>query len=59
MYTTNLGFKWSFPFDFNFMKIQTDIIKQQTQRNNDPPPAETIVLNSIALFFLLVSLLEL
>ena len=58
MYTTNLDFKFSFLFDLFFLKIQTDIIMQQTQKNNDPPPAEPIALNSMTLLFVAVPLLE-
>ena len=56
MYTTNLSFK--FLFDLNFIKIQTDIIMQQTQRNIDKPPAEPIALNSITLLFVILLLLD-
>ena len=55
MYTTNLAFF----FDLIFLKMQTDVIIQQTQRNNDPPPAEPIALNSITLFLIILSLLKL
>ena len=55
MYTTNLAFL----FDLFFLKMQTDVIMQQTRRNNDLPPAEPIALNSITLFLIIVSLLKL
>ena len=58
MYTTNLDFKFSFLFDLFFFKMQTDIVMQQIQRNNDPPLAEPIALNSMTLLFVLVTLLE-
>ena len=38
--------------------MQTDIVMQQIQRNNDPPLAEPIALNSMTLLFVLVPLLE-
>ena len=55
MDATKLGFL----FDIIFWEMQADIIVQQTQRNNDPPPAEPIALNSITLLFVSVSLLKL
>ena len=58
MYVTNLGFKWSFLFELNFLKIQTDIIMQQTQTKNDKPPTEPMALNRITLSFILVSLFD-
>ena len=58
MYITNLGFKWSFLFDINFWQIQTDIIVQQTQRNNNKPPAEPITINKISASIVLVSLFD-
>ena len=51
MYITNLRLKLSCPFDLNFMKIQTNIIIQQKQRNNDKPPTEAIALNKITSSF--------
>ena len=47
-----------FSFVLNFLKIQTDVIIQQTQRNNNKPPAEPITLNKITLFFELFSLFD-
>ena len=53
MYTTSHGCTLIFLFDLNFLKIPTDITIQQTQRNNNKPPAEPTVLNKITLFFAL------
>ena len=58
MHTTNLGFKLPLLFDLILSKMQTDIIMQQIQRNNDKPPAEPIAMNRIVLPFVLVSILD-
>ena len=59
MYTTNLALKWPFLIDLKFIKIQTEIIIKQTQRNNNKPPAEPTEIKRITFLFVLVSLLEL
>ena len=58
MFTTNLDFKLPLLFDLILSKMQTDIIMQQIQRNNDKPPAEPIAMNRIVLPFVLVSILD-
>ena len=59
MYTTNLALKWPCLIDLKFIKIQTKIIMQQTQRNNNKPPAEPTEIKRTTFLFVLVSLLEL